>query len=439
MKHLLFTSLLICFFYDLLADTLDIKKPGEVAKKGFSFGVLPALAYDTDLGYRYGVITNLYHYGDGRQYPNYKHSLYLEWSRTTKGAGDNTLIYDSKYIIPNTRLSAELAYLTHQAMDFYGFNGYESYFNPEYQNPNSKLYPFRMYYRMKRETFKLKIDLSAPIKQSNLYWYAGYNYLDIKADTVDLPDLNKDLSNEKKIAYTSGGLLQDYINNGVIPDNEKNGRSINLLRIGLFYDNRDTETTPGRGIFSDIQFMFAPDFLQNQSPFSKIAITHRHYIPIRFKKITFAYRLSYQSKVTGHTPYYFLSNIMNIAPSPDRDGLGGARSLRGVLRNRVVGDGFIFTNIELRIVMLRLVVFKQNISASIAPFADAGMVIQPVRFEKGIVPSNYSDKSEKIHVSLGSGFYAALNENFVAALNIGKPLDKQDGNLGVYINMGYLF
>lgn len=46
-------------------------------KKGFSFGALPAVSYDSDLGFQYGVLSNLYWYGDGSRYPAYDHSLYL--------------------------------------------------------------------------------------------------------------------------------------------------------------------------------------------------------------------------------------------------------------------------------------------------------------------------------------------------------------------------
>ena len=46
-------------------------------------GGVPAIAYDSDIGFKYGALVNLYHYGDGSNYPNYDHSLYMEWSRQT--------------------------------------------------------------------------------------------------------------------------------------------------------------------------------------------------------------------------------------------------------------------------------------------------------------------------------------------------------------------
>ena len=34
---------------------------------------------------------------------------------------------------------------------------------------------------------------------------------------------------------------------------------------------------------------------------------------------------------------------------------------------------------------------------------------------------------------------AAVNENFIVAADVGKALDRRDGDLGVYVGIGYLF
>jgi len=61
----------------------------------------------------------------------------------------------------------------------------------------------------------------------------------------------------------------------------------------------------------------------------------------------------------------------------------------------------------------------------------------------GISPDIVSDffkkDAEKYHWAVGGGFRIAVNENFIVAADVGKALDKQDGNLGVYIGIGYLF
>ena len=101
-------------------------------KKGWSFGALPAIAYDTDRGFKYGGLVNFFNYGDGSTYPDYLQSIYLEWSRTTKGSGINQLLFDTERLTRQTpiRMTVDLSYFTEKSMDFYGFNGFESVYRP---------------------------------------------------------------------------------------------------------------------------------------------------------------------------------------------------------------------------------------------------------------------------------------------------------------------
>ena len=38
---------------------------GRKIKTGWNFGVLPSVAFDADLGFQGGALTNIYYYGDG--------------------------------------------------------------------------------------------------------------------------------------------------------------------------------------------------------------------------------------------------------------------------------------------------------------------------------------------------------------------------------------
>src|SRR4030042_4952958 len=116
--------LLIAIFsgYSQTTDSIKTNAKKEKIKKGWNVGGVPALAFETDIGFKYGAVVNLYHYGDGTIYPRYKHSFYFEWTRTTKGSGINQFIYDSEYLIPNIRVTSEASLFTEQELDFYGFN-----------------------------------------------------------------------------------------------------------------------------------------------------------------------------------------------------------------------------------------------------------------------------------------------------------------------------
>ncbi len=82
-----------------------------VTKTGWNFGGLPTVTFDTDLGFQYGALVNLYNYGDGSRFPKYNHSLYFEVSRYTKGSGINRFYYDSDQLIEGLQTSVDLSYL----------------------------------------------------------------------------------------------------------------------------------------------------------------------------------------------------------------------------------------------------------------------------------------------------------------------------------------
>ncbi len=163
----------------------------EKVKKGFGFGAIPAISFDSDLGFQYGAVVNLYHYGDGSRYPKYDHSLYMEYSRYTKGTGINRIMYDSERLLPNIRTTVDVTYLTDQMMDFYGFNGYQT----KYDADLSKT--VRNFYKNERNMFRVKADFQGSFGESKFGWVAGYTFYNFAIDSVNIDKLN--------LAPASGG------------------------------------------------------------------------------------------------------------------------------------------------------------------------------------------------------------------------------------------
>ena len=106
----------------------DVKynENGEIIKTGLNFGPLPVVAFDADRGFQYGALLNIYNFGDGSTYPNPKEWWYIEASAYTGGTFNLYLNYDNREIFNNTRLSICTNYSNEAALDFYGFNGYQS-------------------------------------------------------------------------------------------------------------------------------------------------------------------------------------------------------------------------------------------------------------------------------------------------------------------------
>jgi hypothetical protein len=442
-KHFL-TFALAILAISLTANAQDSTLQKKNSKSGFSFGAVPVIAFDSDIGFKYGALVNLYDYGDGSIYPGYKHSLYLEWSRTTKGSGINQITYDSKYLIPGIRVSGEVSYLTEKNLDFYGYNGYKVYYNSHYENDQDTAYISRMFYRQDRKLLRLRADFQGKLKVDKLSWVAGIVYYDVKLDTVDINKLNEGKSAEDKLPYVNGGLFGNYADWNVLPGNELDGGSSTLLKGGLVYDSRDNEPNPMKGIWTDLMLLVDPGLFGGNNAYGKYVFTHRQYFTLLPDKLSFVYRLSYQGKLFGTTPSYMLPFAFSSGRYTDRDGLGGAKTMRGILRDRVVGEDVAFANFEIRWKFIRTVVAKQNIYLALSGFTDMGLVTREYKVDTKNVPDTerkifFPDDNEGIHQSLGAGFRVGLNENFIVAVDYGRALDERDGDSGLYINLNWLF
>jgi len=424
-------------------------RPEEKVKTGWTFGALPTITFDSDLGFQYGALINLYNYGDGSRYPMYNHSLYFEVSRFTKGSGINRFFYDSDELLKGIRTTFDLSYLTDQKMDFFGFNGYETNYKPEWiDEADTGSYRSRMFYAHERKMLRIKADFQRKIGTTDFGWVAGFSIYNFKTGPVDIGRLNDGKDVDKQLPNVPG-LYDKYVEWGIISPEEKDGGWVNYLKAGITFDTRDNEANPMKGVWTEAVLQTAPSFLGNGSfSHTKIALIHRQYFTLIKRDLSFAYRVAYQSTISGKAPFYAYPLVMtSYMTGAYSEGLGGSKTLRGILRNRVVGNGFVYENMELRWKMIRTTFLKQNFYIGLSAFWDAGMIVQPVAIDKsGVVlepgeqlSDYFSGKKDKLHSSLGGGLHFALNENFIVAVDMGKALNPQDGNIGFYIGLNYLF
>ena len=127
------------------------KDSTAVVKKGWSFGALTSVGYNTDLGLQYGALAEFYHYGDGDIFPQYKHLMYVEANYTTKRSGLFRIFYDSEYIIHKVRVTFDFSYIPEAMEEFLGFNGYRSVYNPQWGKTGEDGYLSRAFYKMKKD------------------------------------------------------------------------------------------------------------------------------------------------------------------------------------------------------------------------------------------------------------------------------------------------
>jgi hypothetical protein len=449
---LVFIVVFALFAYDTHAGTpADSSRSNtskEKIKTGWNFGGLPALSYDSDLGFQYGALANIYYYGDGSTYPEYFHSLYFEVSRYTKGTGINQFFYDSKKLIPKVRVTADITYLTEKALNFYGFNGYESVYNPSWENNklDTTIYKTRMFYRHERSLLRIGADFQGKFFTKRLLWLAGFAFLEIHTKTVDVDRLNRGVKESKKLPHVPG-LYDNYVAWGIINPNEQTGGMNNFVKLGLIYDTRDNEPNPMHGIWTEAVMAIAPGFIgDGHFSFVKLSVIHRQYFTLIKEVLSFTYRLGYQGTIAGKAPFYIQTYMLNsFSQTTTIDGLGGSRTLRGILRNRVVGDGVAYGNAEFRWKFVRFHLIKQNFYLALNAFADAGMVVQRIPIDKSGIPADidqsqyFSTDKESPHLAIGAGFRIVMNQNFIVCADFGMAMDKRDGSNGIYVGLGYLF
>ena len=68
-------------------------------------------APEGEFGFDYDSNDVLYHYGDGSDYPNYRHKVMAVASVYSRGAKQFSLDYDSKHLLRNMRVTAHAEYM----------------------------------------------------------------------------------------------------------------------------------------------------------------------------------------------------------------------------------------------------------------------------------------------------------------------------------------
>ena len=461
LKSLLFVVVALLMTTTLYAQ--EETKSKEIVKTGLNFGPLPAVAFDADKGFQLGALLNIYNYGDGSTYPNPMSHWYMEASWFTKGSYQIIFWYDNKTLIPGVRWSSAVTLTSDKAMDFYGFNGYMSHYDHEMvalgkDKKNTENFIYTPKYRLNRLALLAKTDFIGNIWDNKLFWEAGYHFGYFKQGAIDREKINKNKKDYKMFPDSEPTIYEQYRRWGLISDEEANGGINSTIRAGLLFDTRDKEGAPSRGVWAEAHLMLAPKWLGTTNPYYRYSVTFRHYVPIVKNDIlTFAYRINYEGTIGDNAPYYVLPYLTTVGQSFDRDGMGGYRSVRGIMRNRVQGLDVVSYNAEFRWRFVSFPLWKQNIAFGLSLFSDGTMVTrerdmtfrgdEQYRKEYDDYMAMGSD-ADRPHITIGAGLRFIMNQNFIVAFEYGLPVSRfssnpviknQDGKGAFYINTGYLF
>jgi outer membrane protein assembly factor BamA len=198
----------------------------------------------------------------------------------------------------------------------------------------------------------------------------------------------------------------------------------NALQVGLVWDSRDRETGPRRGIWSELLIRRVDEALGSATGYTQGTFTDRRYFSLA-PGLTFANRFMIQ-QVFGDAPFYDLYVIESSYKR--QEGLGGAETVRGLLKNRYFGKGLFLWNAELRWRVLDVDLLRRNFYLVVSGFVDSGRV-----WEERI---ELLDVSTNLHRGVGGGLRLGMGDNFVLSLDIGYG---SEAGLRIYTGTGYLF
>ncbi|MBP5719552.1 MAG: BamA/TamA family outer membrane protein [Bacteroidales bacterium] len=443
MKRLLLTTLVLALAAGSLFAGNDNEKSedgviavplrkDEIIKTGWNFGVLPAFNYNNDLGFQAGVLGQIYHYGDGSDYPNYRHKFTVLASIYSKGAKQFSLDYDSKHLLEGKRVTAHAEYMDNPLCGFYGFNGavspYYSALDLRKSEDGSEGIAFYANYQRK---FMASLELQGRLGE-NLTWLGGAEYSFQRYSDVSIDPYSG--------AET---LYHQYVSSGLIPEEDTWGHRV-AVKAGAVYDTRDFEAAPERGIYASVTGGAGTSFSSSRSSSLSFSMDFRQYVPVIPSRLVLAYQLGCNTLVAGTLPFHALP----------------AFSMRGSFGSRIAGAGVAWASADLRLRVASFNAFKQNFELGLVGFADTGAVIRPYKLEEQSALGSYTISKmiegrslgtfssifdpdiavrERLHSSVGGGFFFSMNKNFITAVEFGRPFNPQDGSFGVYINLGFSF
>lgn len=410
----------------LLVSATLLGQEVPAPKKGWVFTPMPDFSYNSDLGLKLGAFCDFFYYGDGTVYPNFHHHIAVSAAWATKGSWYIHGMFDSKSLIPGTRVTASITYRDVSDNNFYGFNGIASPFYPELErNKGTRT----AYYSNHKQVIRAAAVIQR-VGTRQINWMGGLVLRHIRLQDYSLK--NYDSGNSLWLAYRNTGLIR--------ADEARGGTSLEL-KGGFTYDSRDVELFPRKGLYGELYVNGNLDLSHGKYHYAQLVGHFRHFVPLVFNRLTFAYHLGIQHQFLGEMPYYNLPEISTLLYQYEEyEGLGSRYTIRGYKYNRILAPGIAWSNIELRATLVNFDVLKQHVALVLMPFADLAVVTRSYRLEEQKeLPGLYQDIRRPLMVSAGIGGKLHINTNFILGIDFGKAIDPQLSDFTIGMHSIYLF
>lgn len=145
-----------------------------------------------------------------------------------------------------------------------------------------------------------------------------------------------------------------------------------LIRLGLTWDSRDNEWSPGKGSLFDVIVDNAGPWTGSSDGWGRFSANFRTYWTLGLDKLVLAHRLTFDG-LWGDPPLIPLGEFGGLAPI---DALGGAQAGRGWIRRRYIGRIKAFGSLELRFEPVEFRIRQHTLGVGLKGFVDLGVVSQ---------------------------------------------------------------
>jgi hypothetical protein len=372
----------------------------QASRTGLEFGGVPAINFDSDEGFGYGAVVELYQYGDGSAAP-YLWTLQPTVFLTSEGRRDFTVFFDAPHALPGGwRLDAYLGSEKQIATPYYGLGNASAYDAEAVTDGN----PY--FFRFGRTRRAGTLNLQRPLGGGPLRVLVGVGVT--HGSVVTVPNGEGTTLLAREVAASEVRLRDGWAN---------------YARAGLIWDTRDRETGPRRGTWTEILVQRVDEALGSATSYTRWTVADRRYFSAG--PLTLAHRVLLQG-ASDELPVHDLHRVQS--SFKQQEGLGGAKSVRGVLKNRFAGRGMMLWNTELRYRALDFGLLGRSFHLVLSGYADAGRVWR----ESVRLTELFAD----LHRGYGGGVRVGMGDNFTVAVDAGTS---SETGLQLYIGLGYLY
>jgi len=381
-----------------IVAALCLPAAAHAQKKSIEISGVPALNFDADEGFGYGVILALYAYDASST--SYRWTVQPTVFLTTEGRRDYTLFFDAPARPDHPwRITSFVGREQQLSTPYYGV-GNESLYDAALETGAT-----RYFYRYGRDRSRATADVQHAILNPSLRVLVGGG---ASIDRINLTP------------FDSGHTLIQ----GELSNHPPATAHTNYLRAGLTWDTRDREIGTQSGTWADVIVQRTDKSLGATNDYTRWTATARHYQPLG-GRLTLANRLLVQN-TTGDVPFYVLSEVQTT--QKPQDGLGGSSTVRGLPKDRYIGKGIGVSNNELRWRAADFTLRSRPSSLVLSGFADVGRV-----WTDGV---DLSTAGNELHVGYGGGARLGFGSSFVIAVDVGHSAQS---TAPIYIGLGYMF